>query len=154
MFNRVLAKLSHDDREIVLKCWEVLNGGRPEIVIGTKEELEAKGVKCPASTRGAQYFFRQEIFEYAPDTVMDAIIAHELAHAYDALADLNQFSPSGPPSRQGFFDGPVERARNEIAEREKIQRIEEIANARVKKGALIHTRLRSGWRKSLGSGGS
>jgi hypothetical protein len=128
----VFGKLPNEEQNVIKQCWAIFGDGAPNIIVGSKEELAKAGVHSPARTHGATYWFRAELFDAAtPSDVLHSIIAHELAHAFDAITAFKaQLSDERRP-RASLLHNPQERAIRQIRHIEEMNRAEPIAAARV-----------------------
>jgi|GEM_PF-6623639 len=87
--------------------------------------MKILGFDAPAVTRLAEYYFRDELFQFAPDAVLEAIAAHELAHAPDSLRAFEagvssiNLPPRDPPKK-----GAVSRAVQQVFEWNRVYFIE------------------------------
>ena len=81
-FQRVVKMLPCEDAERIRKVWAEVSDGKPRIKLLPKAKLAELRVRW-AATDGKTYYFREELFDDRfgiPGHVLDAAIAHELAH--------------------------------------------------------------------------
>jgi len=73
-----------------------------------------------AHTKGADYYFEREVFEKAPEDILESVVARELAHAVDVMRDFDKALKEflSPDRAATALSTPVERARRQILELE------------------------------------
>jgi hypothetical protein len=86
-FTRVLNNIPKKDQDRIYQYWLSLGAEKPVIHACTATRIiaVAEGQISVAGTIGTEFYFRYELFDHAPDDVLDAIIAHELAHSLNGL---------------------------------------------------------------------
>lgn len=86
---RVLEMLPTEDQRQITECWKRLCDGSPTLHVLPKDELLRIGVRW-AGTNGVTFYFREELFSCSssiPVAVLDAAVAHELAHSFFAMEE-------------------------------------------------------------------
>src|SRR5438552_9966830 len=115
---RVLDRLPPAEQETIDECWKTFGPGKPLVVVAPKEDLIKIGIHSPARTRCAKYWFRSDLFQNALDDVLYSIIAHELAHAADALKILKRELPARIEGRVNIFTEAIRNAMKQIGNME------------------------------------
>lgn len=86
-FLKVLGKVPVQDRAQIYAFWARVEATEPHLEEATLARMHEVGASpsAAAATRGASFYFRYELLDDAPDDVLEAIIAHELAHSYNGI---------------------------------------------------------------------
>lgn len=103
IFLKVLNSLPAEDQLKIRVFWQWACCHEFNVYEYTASEMQALGASSTvaACTKGCNFYFRYELFDDAPDEILEAIIAHELAHSFNGLEQAVDVALYGTSASSG-----------------------------------------------------